>query len=135
MDIQKHYVPASAVFIGVMQYLKDDLLQQLQNRGYHHDLSNIQFVVTVPAIWSDAAKQAMTEYSVKVARYLSFYLKDFVKFIFILQENIPAKENNRKIKGRIIHVLILLNKPVKHVYPYIHWKQSFRSFTIDNIFS
>jgi hypothetical protein len=34
----------------------------------------------------------------KVARYLSFYLIDFVKFVFILQENILAKENNRKIK-------------------------------------
>lgn len=67
LDIQKHYVPAGAVFAGVIRSLKDDLLQQLQNRGYHHGVDDIQFVVTVPAIWSDTAKQAMTEFSVKVA--------------------------------------------------------------------
>jgi hypothetical protein len=40
----------------------------------------------------------MMSMTLKVARYLSFYLIDFIKFVFILQENISAKENNRKIK-------------------------------------
>jgi hypothetical protein len=35
---------------------------------------------------------------VNIARYLSFYRIDVVKFVFILQENISAKENKRKIK-------------------------------------
>lgn len=64
LDIQNHYVPASAVFTGVIRYLKTDLMEQLTRRGYHLDESNIQFVVTVPAIWSEAAKQAMTDFSV-----------------------------------------------------------------------
>jgi hypothetical protein len=34
----------------------------------------------------------------KVARELSFYPIDVVKFVSFLKENIPAKENNRKIK-------------------------------------
>lgn len=68
LDIQNHYVPASAVFTGVIRYLKTDLMEQLTRRGYHLDESNIQFVVTVPAIWSEAAKQAMTDFSVMVSK-------------------------------------------------------------------
>lgn len=68
LDIQNHYVPASAVFTGVIKYLKTDLMEQLTRRGYHLDESNIQFVVTVPAIWSEAAKQAMTDFSVMVSK-------------------------------------------------------------------
>ncbi|XP_062583858.1 heat shock 70 kDa protein 12A-like [Saccostrea cucullata] len=62
-DIQNHFVPATAVFTGVIGYLKRDLMEQLQNGGHRCKMDDIQFVVTVPAIWSDAAKQAMADYS------------------------------------------------------------------------
>jgi hypothetical protein len=71
---------------------------------------------------------------IKVAQYLSFYVINFVKFVFILQENISAKENNQKLKVKLYLYMYYLNKPVKHIYTlYIHLKQSFKSFTIDNI--
>ncbi|XP_061186757.1 heat shock 70 kDa protein 12A-like [Saccostrea echinata] len=65
-DIQNHFVPARAVFTGVIGYLKNDLMEQLTSKGHEHEVDNIQFVVTVPAIWSDAAKQAMVDSSVWV---------------------------------------------------------------------
>jgi hypothetical protein len=52
----------------------------------------------------------------KVARYLLLYLIDFVKFVFILQEKHLNKRKQPKNKGRI--TFILLNNPVKQVYPY-----------------
>jgi hypothetical protein len=70
---------------------------------------------------------------IKAARYLSFYLIDFVKFVFYSTGKHSSKRKQPENKGRV--TLNLLNKPAKHVYPYIHWKQSFRSFTIDNILS
>ena len=47
--------------------MKNDLLEHSKKSGYDHNVSNIQFVVTVPAIWSDTAKQAMTNFSVSVS--------------------------------------------------------------------
>lgn len=53
--------PAKELFAHVIRYLKNHLLETLQTRGTGLDNKDIHWVLTVPAIWSDSAKQFMRE--------------------------------------------------------------------------
>jgi hypothetical protein len=50
---------AMTVFALSIRYLKDQFLSDLAARGRVVDHSEILWVLTVPAIWDDAAKQFM----------------------------------------------------------------------------
>ena len=52
---------AKTVFGLSIRYLKDDLLTKLKSRPTGNVDYDIRWVLTVPAIWSDAAKQFMRE--------------------------------------------------------------------------
>ncbi|KAL4230349.1 Heat shock 70 kDa protein 12A [Mactra antiquata] len=52
---------ASEVFGAVIEYLKDHLLDLLKKRGTEVENKDIHWVLTVPAIWTDSAKQFMRE--------------------------------------------------------------------------
>lgn len=54
---------AKTVFSLAIRYLKDDLIKISENRiaGGGIENSDIHWVLTVPAIWNDAAKQFMRE--------------------------------------------------------------------------
>lgn len=57
-------VPAKVVFAHGIRYLKEHLMKQLDVRGLRAALDGdeyIQWVLTVPAIWDDKAKQFMRE--------------------------------------------------------------------------
>ncbi|XP_045204106.2 heat shock 70 kDa protein 12A-like [Mercenaria mercenaria] len=62
-DATEKKLPAKTVFSLSIQYLKDDLLsmskQRLSDGGLK--IEDIHWVLTVPAIWNDAAKQFMRE--------------------------------------------------------------------------
>ena len=60
-------LPAIDVFKLSIQYLSQDLLEEC-NKGLVGDLTmkDIYWVLTVPAIWSDGAKQFMREAAEKV---------------------------------------------------------------------
>lgn len=45
----------------IIRYLKDDLFKRLEQRGMPLRDQDILWVLTVPAIWSDAAKQFTKE--------------------------------------------------------------------------
>ena len=47
------------VFKMSLKWLKEHLFDLLKTRGQDIDESDIQWVLTVPAIWNDAAKQFM----------------------------------------------------------------------------
>lgn len=57
---------ACDVFGAVIRHLKDHLLDLLQKRGTEISNDDIHWVLTVPAIWSDSAKQFMRESAYKV---------------------------------------------------------------------
>ncbi|XP_053399649.1 heat shock 70 kDa protein 12A-like [Mercenaria mercenaria] len=59
----KKKLPAKTVFSLSIQYLKDDLITELQNRIFGCGMQDrdIQWVLTVPAIWTDSSKQFMRE--------------------------------------------------------------------------
>ncbi|KAH3830988.1 hypothetical protein DPMN_104247, partial [Dreissena polymorpha] len=52
---------AMVVFSEIIKYLKQHLLKLLETRGTGVDNKDIHWVLTVPAIWSDSAKQFMRE--------------------------------------------------------------------------
>jgi hypothetical protein len=56
-------LPAKTVFKLAIQYLKEDLIKISKKTSVDDGLTNddIHWVLTVPAIWDDAAKQFMRE--------------------------------------------------------------------------
>ncbi|XP_053373619.1 heat shock 70 kDa protein 12B-like [Mercenaria mercenaria] len=60
-DDQKKRMPAIDVFSAAIKYLKDHLMKRLQDRIADLRETDIHWVLTVPAIWHDGAKQFMKE--------------------------------------------------------------------------
>jgi molecular chaperone DnaK (HSP70) len=54
-------VPAKLIFSMSIRYLKEHMLQRAVNTVSGIMEHDIQWVLTVPAIWDDAAKQFMRE--------------------------------------------------------------------------
>ena len=53
-------LPAIKVIAITLRHLKDLMLQDI-NQHFQHPNRKIQWILTVPAIWSEAAKQIMRE--------------------------------------------------------------------------
>ncbi|XP_052793109.1 heat shock 70 kDa protein 12B-like [Mya arenaria] len=64
-DDRGRKMTAMLVFSEIIRYLKDHLLKLLEMRGTGVDNKDIHWVLTVPAIWSDSAKQFMRETATK----------------------------------------------------------------------
>ncbi|XP_071139889.1 heat shock 70 kDa protein 12B-like [Mytilus edulis] len=58
-DITGKTLLAQKVFVESIRYLKDHFLEIFTNKNLDTKITDILFVITVPAIWSDAAKQFM----------------------------------------------------------------------------
>jgi len=54
-------MPALTIFAMSIEYLKDRLLESLHRQGLEVTEDEIHWVLTVPAIWDDSAKQFMRE--------------------------------------------------------------------------
>ena len=65
-DIKGKELPAMTVFSESIRYLKEHLLEALAKRATTMKVEDIHWVLSVPAIWSDAAKQFMRESAVEV---------------------------------------------------------------------
>ena len=82
-DDQGHVLPAITVFALVIQYLKQDLHGYWLNQGIKVDDSEVRWVLTVPAIWSDKAKEFMREAAVQVCIiFINFYVRVLRKMKF-----------------------------------------------------
>lgn len=77
------------VFSYSIQYLKDHLLEKLfsSNLGDKVTVDDINFVLTVPAIWDDTAKMFMREAAIKVR------VEDMMTF---LQTSSPIQANKHR---------------------------------------
>ncbi|XP_062591035.1 heat shock 70 kDa protein 12A-like [Saccostrea cucullata] len=60
-DVSKKKFPAINVFSMSIEALKDHLMDTLKTQGLTLEPNEIRWVLTVPAIWSDPAKQFMRE--------------------------------------------------------------------------
>ena len=66
-DILHNEFPAIQVFSLSIKALKDHLLDTLEKQGFTVKPGEIRWVLTVPAIWSDSAKQFMREAAIMVS--------------------------------------------------------------------
>lgn len=70
---------AMKVFSEMIKYFKNHLVTECEKTETEVKVSDIQFVITVPAIWTDPAKQFMREAAEKVN--LSDCLLNILTFI------------------------------------------------------
>lgn len=73
-DIEGKEMPAMTIFTMVIKYLREKLVEQTRRSKTDIEEHEILWVLTVPAIWSDAAKQFMRE-AAKKAGILNTQLK------------------------------------------------------------
>ena len=58
---------AFKVFVSAIQHLRDVVLKEIKRRGILHLTSHeVNWVITVPAIWSNVSKQFMREAAIAV---------------------------------------------------------------------
>lgn len=77
-DDQGHEMSAMKVFSESIRFLKEHLIRTCEDRDYGLKEHETHWVLTVPAIWDDAAKQFMREAAVHVC------IQDQIKIRFIL---------------------------------------------------
>ena len=65
-DIRGRELKAMTVFSHAISYLKDHLLNSLENRGSIIKKGDILWVLTVPAIWDHTAKLFMRKAAERV---------------------------------------------------------------------
>ena len=65
-DINRERMSAITIFSMSINYMREHLMAALQKQVPDIEQSDVMFVITVPAIWSDASKQYMREAAVKV---------------------------------------------------------------------
>ena len=59
-------LPAAAVFAKSILALKNEFLKEISMRGINLKKGQIRWVITVPAIWTDSAKQFMRKCAYEV---------------------------------------------------------------------
>lgn len=65
-DVMGKEMPAKTIFAHSIRFLKDHLLDMIRTRGIEFYESDITWVLTIPAIWNEPAKQFMREAAVEV---------------------------------------------------------------------
>jgi len=60
-------LPAFDIFKMSISYLKKEAEKMLMEKGYRVSPDDVKWIITVPAIWSDAAKQFMREAAEQVS--------------------------------------------------------------------
>ncbi|XP_022296917.2 heat shock 70 kDa protein 12A-like [Crassostrea virginica] len=99
-DIEGRTLKASDVFVHIIKYMKDRLLGDFKDRGNTQREENIKWVITVPAIWGDAAKQFMRDAAIKAGiskQRLQLALESEAAAIYtkevLLQRSVCTKED------------------------------------------
>jgi len=65
-DINGRRMPATTIFAMAINYMREHLMNALNIQDPTIEQSDIMFVITVPAIWSEASKQFMREAAIAV---------------------------------------------------------------------
>lgn len=72
-DIEGKQVPAHTIFAMSINFLKMEILKSLtKHSGY--TIEDVHFIITIPAVWTDAAKQFMREAALEVNKLVSCIL-------------------------------------------------------------
>ncbi|WAR12095.1 HS12B-like protein [Mya arenaria] len=74
-DLNGKELPALDVFSKVIKHLSEETYKQLSRNMTGITEDDVLWVITVPAIWSDAAKQFMREAANKEGQLISQFMK------------------------------------------------------------
>ena len=92
-DVNGKELPALEIFTAVIAYIKNTVYEQMkQNFSGFNEESDILWVLTVPAIWSDSAKQFMRKAAEKVCQQFQTFL------VIILCVSCNYMEKNRLVQ-------------------------------------
>lgn len=104
-DITEKKVPAIDIFAHSIKALANHLMEALESRGTGVISNDIQWVLTVPAIWTDNAKQFMRKSAEKVFyASIKLFAVDYIykyMFTFLLIYIIFIKVSTKKGYGMI----------------------------------
>ena len=67
-------MPALVIFAHAIRYLKDTFMKTIQNRLQNVIDTDVNYVLTVPAIWNDMAKRFMREAALEVELHIPIYI-------------------------------------------------------------
>ena len=73
-DINHVKMPAMKIFAMSIKYLKDHFFEAVNKQTTGVLETDIRYVITIPAIWDDKAKQFMREAAVEVGAVLLLLL-------------------------------------------------------------
>lgn len=77
-DDQNQPLEAVSVFAHSITYIKEELWKQLSKTGFEVDKKEIQWVITIPAIWNPRSKQFMRMAAEQVPGHISSINRDTV---------------------------------------------------------
>lgn len=66
-DDKGNRLPAMKVFSACIRYLRQHMMEACSSRRVDIEEDEMQWVLTVPAIWTDSAKQFMREAATRVS--------------------------------------------------------------------
>lgn len=72
-DDQNNMFKAIDVFALSLEFFKDDLDKELKKTGYDIEDDEVQWVITIPAIWNPRSKQFMRMATEKVLYLCSLF--------------------------------------------------------------
>lgn len=84
-DINGKVMTAMYVFSASIKYMHDHLLKELKNQDGEIQEEEIHWVLTVPAIWDDSAKQFMRDAAEQVLNYNIHFVEVKNSFTFVFQ--------------------------------------------------
>lgn len=100
-DEQGQRMPAMDIFSAAIRHLKDQLMNALMNAFMGLNPNDVRWVLTVPAIWSDAAKQFMREAAKQAGidgKQLTLALEPEAAAIYCKENAVKAETESGKSK-------------------------------------
>lgn len=74
-DIKGHPVPALQVFSNMISMLKKRVESEIPNFNKNSVNYNVQWVLTIPAAWTDRAETFMRTCAEKVSVYIQYLIR------------------------------------------------------------
>lgn len=86
-DIRGASFPAIDVFAASIGALREHMMGHVERQGLNLQPDEIKWVLTVPAMWTDKAKEFMRESAEKVALYTNVWFKCVKVVLLILMSS------------------------------------------------
>lgn len=95
LDDQNNMFKAIDVFARSLKFIKDDLVKELEKTGYDIEENEIQWVITIPAIWNPRSKQFMRIAAEKAGikgKQLEFALEPEAAAVYVKETKVAKQK-------------------------------------------